>query len=78
MVYMALKSLRFDKEYQRGEEIPAEVIAPAMIEKLKCCGVITEIGGGKKKEKTERQMEQQRSSIDTKDTIMKQEKTKKV
>lgn len=41
-MYFALKPVKFDKDYSIGEEIPEEVIAPNMVEKLIRCGVIQE------------------------------------
>lgn len=42
-MYFALKSVKFDKNYNRGEEIPEETIASNMAEKLIRCGVIQKI-----------------------------------
>lgn len=42
-MYFALKPVKFDKDYSRGEEIPEEVIAPNMVEKLIRCGVIQKV-----------------------------------
>lgn len=38
--YIALKAVKFDKKYQKGEEVPENVIAPKMITKLERCGCI--------------------------------------
>ena len=38
--YIAQKAMRFDKSYQKGEEIPENVIAKDMINKLLRCGVL--------------------------------------
>ena len=38
--YIAQKAMRFDKSYQKGEEIPENVIDKDMINKLLRCGVL--------------------------------------
>ncbi len=38
--YIAQKAMRFDKSYQKGEEIPESVIDKDMINKLLRCGVL--------------------------------------
>lgn len=42
-MYFALKSVKFDREYSKGEKIPKEAIASNMVEKLVRCGVIQEV-----------------------------------
>ena len=38
--YIALKAMKFDKNYQKGAEIPENVIAKEMINKLLRCGAL--------------------------------------
>ena len=40
--YIALKAMKFDKYYQKGDSIPENVIAKDMINKLLRCGVLVE------------------------------------
>ncbi len=40
--YIALKAMKFDKSYQKGDRIPENVIAKDMINKLLRCGVLAE------------------------------------
>ena len=38
--YIALKAVKFDRKYQKGEKVPENVIAKDMINKLLRCGVL--------------------------------------
>ncbi len=42
--YIALKAMKFDRYYQKGDSIPENVIAKDMINKLIRCGVLAERG----------------------------------
>ena len=42
--YIALKAMKFDRYYQKGDSIPENVIAKDMINKLIRCGVLAEGG----------------------------------
>ena len=57
--YIAQKAMRFDKSYQKGEEIPENVIAKDMINKLLRCGVLAVIEVAEIKETNEITEEQQ-------------------
>jgi len=59
--YIAQKAMRFDKSYQKGEEIPESVIDKDMINKLLRCGVlaVTEVAD----EITEEQQQEETSQI---------------
>lgn len=59
--YIAQKAMRFDKSYQKGEEIPENVIDKDMINKLLRCGVlaVTEVAD----EITEEQQQEETSQI---------------
>ena len=59
--YIAQKAMRFDKSYQKGEEIPENVIAKDMINKLLRCGVlaVTEVAD----EITEEEQQEETSQI---------------
>ena len=59
--YIAQKAMRFDKSYQKGEEIPENVIDKDMINKLLRCGVlaVTEVAD----EITEEQQQEETSEI---------------
>lgn len=41
--YIAQKAMKFDKSYPKGTEIPKNVIAKDMINKLVRCGALAEI-----------------------------------
>ena len=57
--YIAQKAMRFDKSYQKGEEIPENVIAKDMINKLLRCGVLAVMEVAEIKETNEITEEQQ-------------------
>lgn len=59
--YIAQKAMRFDKSYQKGEEIPENVIDKDMINKLLRCGVlaVTEVAD----EITEEEQQEETSQI---------------
>ena len=59
--YIAQKAMRFDKSYQKGEEIPESVIDKDMTNKLLRCGVlaVTEVAD----EITEEQQQEETSQI---------------
>ena len=59
--YIAQKAIRFDKSYQKGEEIPENVIDKDMINKLLRCGVlaVTEVAD----EITEEEQQEETSQI---------------
>ena len=59
--YIAQKTMRFDKSYQKGEEIPENVIDKDMINKLLRCGVlaVTEVAD----EITEEEQQEETSQI---------------
>lgn len=53
-MYFALKAVKFDQNYSRGQEIPEEVISFDMVEKLISCGVIQKVGGTEEKTETDK------------------------
>ena len=55
--YIALKAMKFDKSYQKGDRIPENVIAKDMINKLLRCGVLAE--GAEIEENPEEQQNQE-------------------
>ena len=59
--YIAQKAMRFDQSYQKGEEIPENVIDKDMINKLLRCGVlaVTEVAD----EITEEEQQEETSQI---------------
>lgn len=71
--YIAQKAMRFDKSYQKGEEIPENVIDKDMINKLLRCGVlaVTEVAD----EITEEQQQEETSQISEE---QQQEETSKI
>ncbi len=55
--YIALKAMKFDKYYQKGDSIPENVIAKDMINKLLRCGVLAK--GGEIEQNPEEQIPEQ-------------------
>ena len=55
--YIALKAMKFDRYYQKGDSIPENVIAKDMINKLIRCGVLAE--GGEIEQNPEEQILEQ-------------------
>lgn len=50
MPYIALKRVKFDKEYPAGALIPDVVVAPDMAKKLVVCGIIQSAAAEEHKE----------------------------
>lgn len=57
--YIALKAMKFDKYYQKGDSIPENVIAKDMINKLIRCGVLVEGEEIEQQETEQQETEQQ-------------------
>ena len=57
--YIALKAMKFDKYYQKGDSIPENVIAKDMINKLLRCGVLVEGEEIEQQETEQQETEQQ-------------------
>lgn len=57
--YIALKAMKFDKSYQKGDRIPENVIAKDMINKLIRCGVLAEGEEIEQQETEQQETEQQ-------------------
>ena len=85
--YIAQKAMRFDKSYQKGEEIPENVIAKDMINKLLRCGVLavmevaeiketSKITEEEQQEETSKmsEEEQQKISLQTKEQLLQYKK----
>ncbi len=76
--YIAQKAMRFDKSYQKEEEIPENVIAKDMINKLLRCGVLAvmEVAEIKETSKiTEEEQQEETSKITEEEQ---QEETSKI
>jgi len=73
--YIAQKAMRFDKSYQKGEEIPENVIAKDMINKLLRCGVLAVMEVAEIKETSKiTEEEQQKISLQTKEQLLQYKK----
>ncbi len=82
--YIAQKAMRFDKSYQKGEEIPENVIDKDMINKLLRCGVlavteveeISQISEEQQQEETSEITEEQQPeiSLQTKEQLLQYKK----
>lgn len=57
--YIALKAMKFDKSYQKGDRIPENVIEKDMINKLIRCGVLVEGEEIEQQETEQQETEQQ-------------------
>ena len=76
--YIVQKAMRFDKSYQKGEEIPENVIAKDMINKLLRCGVLAVIEVAEIKETNEITEEQQQEETSKITEEEQQEETSKI
>ena len=76
--YIAQKAMRFDKSYQKGEEIPENVIAKDMINKLLRCGVLAVMEVAEIKETNEITEEQQQEETSKITEEEQQEETSKI
>ncbi len=73
--YIVQKAMRFDKSYQKGEEIPENVIAKDMINKLLRCGVLAVMEVAEIKETSKiTEEEQQKISLQTKEQLLQYKK----
>lgn len=71
--YIALKAMKFDKSYQKGDRIPENVIAKDMINKLLRCGVLAE--GEEIEENPEEQQNQETEQQGTEQQETEQQET---
>ena len=71
--YIALKAMKFDKSYQKGDRIPENVIAKDMINKLLRCGVLAE--GAEIEENPEEQQNQETEQQGTEQQEIEQQET---
>lgn len=71
--YIALKAMKFDKSYQKGDRIPENVIAKDMINKLLRCGVLAE--GEEIEENSEEQQNQETEQQETRQQETEQQET---
>lgn len=71
--YIALKAMKFDKSYQKGDRIPENVIAKDMINKLLRCGVLAE--GEEIEENPEEQQNQETGQQETEQQVTGQQET---
>lgn len=71
--YIALKAMKFDKSYQKGDRIPENVIAKDMINKLLRCGVLAE--GEEIEENPEEQQNQETVQQETEQQEIEQQET---
>ena len=76
--YIAQKAMRFDKSYQKEEEIPENVIAKDMINKLLRCGVLAVMEVAEIKETSKITEEEQQEETSKITEEKQQEETSKI